>query len=612
MGAIAVSAKNGNVLYAGTGEANFSGDSRYGVGVLKSTNGGASWRLVGNSVFNRKAISKIAIDPSDPNIAYAASAFAVGGGTPGNFGLWKTIDGGAVWTNTTTSLGTNQSVADVVIDPVHPNVVYCAIGGRDKSSSTGVYKSINGGGSWTAAGDFPSGDLNGGKIVLALAASSPRILYAVQADHNTGNVRRVMKSIDAGVHWTALVRVPDVGTQFSYDMAISVDPHNAKRVFISGQHKFIETIDGGLHWSDITSGTGVKPYVDRHAMAFDATGHLISGQDGGVSRLDNPAIGHIHWADLNSNLETTQFMGLALHPTDPNIVWGGSQDTGTDAYSGSLAWHIHLNSDGGVPFIDQSHPNIIYGALPFPASSGFQRSDDGGKTFASKVQGINFKDPTNEFPPVVMDPSNSSRLIFATSKLYVTSDRADHWTPLATPGINGFNLSGRPISAVAIAPSDSRVMYVSSFAQDIYVKLAGDNAWHKRNIPFAHNGLNEIQVDPTNPSTAYVTRNSFNGGGSSGHVFRTTNAGLSWEDLTGNLPDTEAFRIRIGTVHGQRQLYLATDAGVYSSSGSATWTRFGRNLPNAQVWGLEINQRLGILAAATHGRGAWEIKVPKV
>src|SRR4051812_19439769 len=103
MGAIAVSRTNPNVIYAGTGEANNSGDSYAGHGILKSVDGGQTWSVVGKAQFDLKAISKIAVSPADPNTVYAAVSTAVFS-TPGGTGVWKSTDGGNTWSNTTISV----------------------------------------------------------------------------------------------------------------------------------------------------------------------------------------------------------------------------------------------------------------------------------------------------------------------------------------------------------------------------------------------------------------------------------------------------------------------------------------------------------------------------
>jgi photosystem II stability/assembly factor-like uncharacterized protein len=160
MGAIAVAPSNLQVIYAGTGEANlgpsklqFNRDNiYYGRGVLKSSNGGSTWTLLGNSVFNRRTMSKIVVDPNDPNTLYVAVGALATNGLPGNTGIWKSTDGGSTWTDTTSGISTTAAYSDVVIDPTNSQVLYAAVGAPGGDTANGIYKTINGGSSWAVAG----------------------------------------------------------------------------------------------------------------------------------------------------------------------------------------------------------------------------------------------------------------------------------------------------------------------------------------------------------------------------------------------------------------------------------------------------------------------------
>jgi hypothetical protein len=182
MGAIALAPSNPNVIYAGTGEANNAG-SNYGRGILVSTDGGTTWTLTGNSAFDRLAIARIAVDPTDPNTAYAAVNDFPNNGRPfaGGTGIYKTTNGGTTWTNLTASIDMLDPYSDVVIDPNNHNTVYMAIGDHFgdvyHTGGNGVYKSINAGASWTKlAGGLPT-DANAiGRVTLAIAPTNSQVL----------------------------------------------------------------------------------------------------------------------------------------------------------------------------------------------------------------------------------------------------------------------------------------------------------------------------------------------------------------------------------------------------------------------------------------------------
>jgi hypothetical protein len=610
MGSIAVARSNPAIVYAGTGEANNSGDSYYGRGVLKSTNGGASWTLLGNSLFNRLAISKIVIDPTNANIVYVAvSGFAtLGLNFSGNVGVWKSVDGGGTWTNTTSAipnLNTNfGTFSDLLIDPSNPQTLYTAVGSYYGDTANGIYKTTNGGASWSLAGNSPSGT-SIGRISLAISNSSPQTLFAAISGTGTPSYRLVemLKTTDRGTTWTALPNVPNYLGNGWYATALGVAPGNSNAVFAAGDDQFVESTDGGQSWQSISVGVdGSGPHVDHHAMAFDANGKLLDGDDGGIWRLTNSAPGSIQWADLNSNLQLTQFYGIALHPTNPHIAYGGSQDNGTEEFTGSLPWTELQGGDGGFVRVDHAHPNTVYHEF-FGIS--LQRSDDGGQTWFQKTAGINPNDHSNFIVPYLMDPSNSTRLILGTDHVYETVNRGGSWSAIGGPGFSGWTTTAN-VDAAAISASNPGTIYATA-GGDIFVTFNDGTSWQKIDVPGAHDHFADLQVGSANNLVAYAIRDQFNNAGSNvGHVFRTNNGGLNWTDISGNLPDVPARTLAIDP--RTHILYVGTDTGVYASTnGGASWSRFMTGLPNASVVELELNQFENVLAAGTHGRGMFEI-----
>lgn len=379
MGAIALAPSSPNTIYAGTGEANNSGDSFYGRGVLKSTDGGTTWKLLGTTLFNHVAISKIVVDPTNANTVYVAIDGNASNGSfsSGNVGVWKSTDGGTTWKNTTTGIANVDhnvdDFSDLVIDPVSPQTLYTAVGTYYGARGNGIYKTTNGGTSWAFAGDAPKG-AGLGRITLAISKTSDQTLYASISNPNFsgghfGELLEMLKTTNGGAHWTPLSNTPNyMGSngfgQGWYDTTLAVDPTNANVVFAGGSGNggspgIIESTNGGATWSDIYDVlTG--PHSDDHALVFDDNDKLLDGNDGGIWRLANPAPASAQWTDLNSNLQVTQFTGIALHPTDPNTAYGGSQDNGTEKFTGSLTWTLSAGGDGGFVRVDSSNPNTVY------------------------------------------------------------------------------------------------------------------------------------------------------------------------------------------------------------------------------------------------------------
>jgi photosystem II stability/assembly factor-like uncharacterized protein len=360
MGAIALAPSSPEIIYAGAGEAhmgpskarNFRDNIYYGRGVLKSTDGGASWTLLGAAEFDRVTISKIVVEPSDPNTVYVAVGALATNGVRGNTGIWKSIDGGATWSNTTANISALAAFSDLVMDPANPQVLYAAVGEpgvTDARAANSVYKTTNGGATWARAGNFPLGTTNSqlGRIALAISPAAPQTVYASIArpgppNSMTNSLYRIMKTTNAGATWSTL---PDPGQicfedgfhnylagAGDYHQTLAVDPANANIIYAGGLC-LIRSTDGGSTWLAIAQGDTRGPHRDHQGAGFDAAGKFLDANDGGIWRLDDPDA--LAWSNRNGNLQITQFVGMALHPTNANIAYGGTQDEGTVRFEGS-------------------------------------------------------------------------------------------------------------------------------------------------------------------------------------------------------------------------------------------------------------------------------------
>jgi photosystem II stability/assembly factor-like uncharacterized protein len=624
MGAIAVAPSNPNVIYAGTGEDTL-GPSKlaisrdniyYGLGVLKSTDAGATWTLEGATQFYRRSIARIVIDPTNANVVYVAVGNVSTNGLPGNTGIWKSTDGGATWTDTTATISTTAAFTDLAMSPDNNQVLYAAVGSDAGNTANGLYVTTNGGASWASVVNFPRGtfDNNLGRTLLAIAPGSSQTIYASIA-HSGANATlyRMMKSVDGGTTWSILGNTPEYMFGFGdYNDALAVDPADPNDVFAAGSPgagTVIRSTDGGNSWVDISSdSTGYGPHVDQHALVFDASGKLLDGNDGGIWRLDNATPGSLKWTDLNSNLGTLQINGVGLDPTSLNVAYAGAQDNGLEKFTDNRQWNSYgLGGDGGFIF---ATPTTVYYDAPvasYGATFFVQRTTDGGNNWTTITTGLNAGNETSVFyPPFVMDPSSSNRLLLATSRVYESTNQGDLWKAISTPGINGWT-ANQAIDAVAVAPSDGNTIYAATTDGHIFVTTNDGLTWRQRDVPGFTDQFLGIAIDPTNNLKAYAVRDRFTGA-AGGHVFETTDGGQSWTDISGNLPDVPATAILLDPRDGA--LYVGTDAGVYASgNGGASWAPFQSGLPNVRINSLAMNTRENVLAAGTNGRGVWEIAV---
>jgi photosystem II stability/assembly factor-like uncharacterized protein len=403
-----------------------------------------------------------------------------------------------------------------------------------------------------------------------------------------------------------------------YASALAVDPANPNVVY-AGSEGIIQTTDGGATWKDIEAGAnGNGVHHDHQAFAFDANGKLLDGNDGGVWRLDNANPASIQWTDLNTNLQTNQFVGIALDPVkpinpgDPAVAYGGTQDNGTDKFTGSTSWTHIADVDGGFVRVDASNPQTVYHTFFYPYNGFLERSDNGGVTWAPKTAGINTADPGNFYIPYVTDPSNPARLLLGTNRVYESTNRGDSWVPISAPNFFGWT-TNRPIDTLEVAPGDPKTVYAAA-AGKLFATSDGGISWNDRSILSASDRVADLLVDPLNKDTVYAVRDRFDAGVAVGHMFRTTTGGSFWTDISGNLPDLPVHTLALdprSTVDTPPTMYLGTDKVVFFStnftSANPTWQVLGTGLPNVQVRELALDLDHNVLAAGTFGRGMWEI-----
>jgi PKD repeat protein/photosystem II stability/assembly factor-like uncharacterized protein len=646
MGAIAVAPGNAQKIYAGTGEANNSLDSNYGRGILTSSNGGATWSLSTGpgGIFsnNRYAIAQISVHLTDANTAFAAVASGATNGTSNSgTGIYKTSDGGTTWTNMTMAAGLDAANpwTAVVVDPNSPAIVYAADGfAFGGNSANGVYRSTDSGATWSLLGNAPSGS-GTGRIALAVAPSAStvgaHVLYVAMSDPSSFGLHFFGRSDNADAPTPTFTNLTSgtpnfLGGQGWYDIVIGVDPSNSAIVYASGvinhstqKQLVIQSTNSGATWNDITTIGALTPHTDSHGMALDSKSRMLLGGDGGIYRFD-PA--GPSWTDINGNLNTIQFYGIGLHPTDSSIAIGGSQDNGTALYSGSLMWTETDGGDAGFAKFSQTNGSRVYHQLP-NASFGtnfFRRSDDGGNTWTTKTSGISADVNAQNFTaPFVVDLVNGDHVLYGTDRVWETFDGGDSWTAISGVNTAGFNNGGNHVDAIGLAPSDANTIYASTggdgfSTSQIFVTTDHGSVWTEMDLGVSGR-VKDIQVDPANSLIAYAVISTFNT--PNGQVYKTSNGGASWTDITANLPSEPMWSLQIGPTSvptsacaaagaSSNTLYIGADDGVYvTTNGGTSWSRFGSGLPNGQVFQIELNTNLQILGAGIHGRGLWEIKI---
>ncbi|CAG0951952.1 Xyloglucanase [Phycisphaerales bacterium] len=607
IGAITLDPTDPDTIYVGTGEANFANHSRYGLGIYKSTDAGATWMHLAEDDFAGRCISRIVIDPANPARLYAGVTGAGGfpalaaakghPGAPGPVGVFRSDDSGASWMHLQVGIP-ERAATDLVMDPVNSQVLYAAIGHIFGDPTNGIYKTIDGGDSWTPlAGGLPSANV--GRIALAIAPSNANRLYALIANAcdafgGGGGTLGSYRSDNAGATWTTIAAGSIQASYGWYLCVTSVRPTDPNTVIMGGLN-LVRSTNSGTNFTNIT-----PPHVDLHVITWDAAGRLVAGDDGGVHVSTNVGT---NWTARNAGLGTIQFYaGLSTHPTDDLRVLGGLQDNGCVLRGAdSLTWARVTGGDGGWTQWDQSNPLRMF--TESQGSGNLYRSTNGGSSFGGSASGINSGDRHCFLPPYIIDPTNSSRMLYATHRVYQSLNGGTNWTAIS-PDLTG----GAPaaIRALAISPADPQTVYVATNDGRVLVSTNGgsqyalvlDDAWGWPRV------TREIYPDPVDPAGVYLAGATFG----APQVRRTRDRGQTWETLDGDLPDLPVNVITTDHRCTPPALFAGTDAGVYRSQDDGrTWHIFGAGMPRACVIDLRPEPWRNRLIAGTQGRGAWSI-----
>jgi photosystem II stability/assembly factor-like uncharacterized protein len=616
IGDLVLDPTNPNIIYVGTGEVNGGGGSvTYGGnGVYKSTDAGSTWNHLGLEA--TEYISRIIVDPLNPQKIFLGAMGKLFGKNLAR-GLYRSTDGGTSWQNKL-FISDSTGCIDVAINPVNPNIVYAAMWERIRKpdrrsyggSTCGLHRSTDGGETWTELiNGLPHNSPTVGRIGISICESSPEIIYTIYAD-NIGYFAGVYKSVNGGDSWT---RTNDdaLSSLFSsygwWFGNIRVNPANPNNVFVLGLDVY-KTTNGGSSWF-YSSGS---MHVDQHGLYIHPANpnFIVAGNDGGVYASSNSGLSWIY----RSTMPITQFYACEVDYQFPNRYYGGTQDNGTNrTLTGNQNdWQQILGADGFYVLVDPSNNNFIYAESQY---GGFTRSTDGGNYFDYGLNGVSGSDRFNWSTPFIIDPSNPAKLYLGTHRLYRTTNRAVSWTTISPDLTNGPPTGNQvygTITTIAAAPSDTNVVYVGTDDGNVWVTLNGGTSWMKISTSLPIRWVTRVAVDPNDALTAYVTLSGYRYDEYLPHIFRTTDAGISWLDISSNLPDAPVNDIIVDP-DSTEWLYVGTDVGVFVSENSGSiWNYLGENLPNAPVTDLVLHNPTRTLIAATYGRSMYSIDLSPV
>ncbi|MBD3168963.1 MAG: T9SS type A sorting domain-containing protein [candidate division Zixibacteria bacterium] len=607
VGDIAMDPANPEVLYFGTGEANSSGDSYAGTGVYKTTDGGDSWEFIG--LPDSRHIGRIAIDPLFNNRVYVAAMGSLFNTNPER-GLYRSTDYGESWEQVL-YISDSTGVIDVVIDPDDTDILYAAAWQRIRNPvyrhvggvETGIYKSTDGGDSWELLSNgLPEPHEDNGRIGLAIAGSDPDIVYASYVNH-PGNMMGIWRTTNSGDSWESRLVYPDT-SDFSgfgwYFGQIWVHPNDPDLVYL-GDVDMWRSSNGGRNWSSIIGSM----HVDMHALYQDPNdpSYMVCGNDGGIYISTNTGGS---WRK-SYDLPITQFYAITIDQQLPHRLYGGTQDNSTP---GTIVgepdeWEVFFYGDGFYTNVDYTNSNVIYAEAQY---GYLGKSTNLGSNWDVIFGSWEHNERSNWSTPVVMSPFDNRTLYYGAERIWRTTNGGNSFSAISpdlTGGPGGGNLVFGTITTISPSTLMEDIIWAGTDDSRVWITTDGGNNWDMVSEDLPERWCTRVTADVFDPACAYVSFSGYKEDDLMPHIFKTTDYGATWNDISGNLGNIPVNDI-LPDPRNQNRLYIGTDFGVYyTDDGGTTWSWMGDGHPICPVFDLELHDDERILVSGTHGRSMY-------
>ena len=616
VGDLTIDPSDSNRLYLGTGEANASGDSYAGTGMYRTTNGGGSWEFIG--LPNSRHIGRIAIDPNNTQRIFVAAMGTLFGTNPDR-GVYRSTDGGNSWQRVH-YLTDSTGCIDVVINPSNGNIVYAAmwervrnpvyrqVGGR----TSGIWKSTDGGDSWVELmSGLPPHNQNNGRIGLGISPTNPNVIYAIYFNH-PGSLMGIWRTTNGGNNWESRLVSPDP-SEFGgfgwYFGQIWVHPSNSDIVYL-GDVEHWKSTNGGVNWTSILN----EQHVDMHAQWQDPNNpnRIVTGNDGGVFVSNN---GGNNWTKCY-NLPITQFYAITIDHLLPQRLYGGTQDNSTPrTLTGHLDdWDVIFYGDGFYTTVDWTNSNTIYAEAQYGYLGKSTQLGNPG-SWDLILEGINENERRNWCTPVVMSTHDNQVLFYGTERVYRTTNGGDNWdaiSPNLTGGQSPGNLVYGTITTISQSPLNEDVIWAGTDDSRVWVTINGGGNWSLVSDELPDRWCTRVTSDVFNQAAAYTTFSGYKVDELLPHIFKTTDYGESWTDISGNLADIPVNDILPDPQYPER-LFIGTDFGMYyTEDGGATWQVMGEGHSICPVFDIDLDNGARKLVSGTHGRSMYSFDLSQL
>ncbi len=612
IGDLAISQSQPAVVYAGTGEANAGGGSiAYdGAGIFRSDDRGLNWQSIG--LEKAGSIGRLAVHPRDANTVFVAAMGHLFENNPER-GLFRTTDGGDSWEQVL-YLNDSTGVIDVVLHPDDPSIIYAATWERVRrpqrrsysGPSSGIWRSSDGGESWTRLSLPPNGHNNNlGRIGLAVSPATPDHLLAYVV-HPAGNLLGVYASTDRGDSWSTLptTGIDEVSFMWWFGK-IWMHPNEVGHYYFAGLNMH-ELKPDAEEWTSVFPGA----HVDQHALVIHPQRPelVIAGNDGGIYISEDGGQSYRH-AD---NMPITQFYTAYIDRSAADRLLGGTQDNGVIRTYGQQrsGWDILFFADGFRTMVDPRDSNVIFLSYQY---GNLMRSTSGGRSFFRATSGIPGTDRKNWHTPVIMDNDKPRTLYYGSQRVYRTTDRGYSWNPISpdlTDGDPGGNLTYGTLTDLSLSPLNNDLLYAGTDDGRVWRSDDGGQHWIDLSAGLPKRWITTVLASPSDVNEVFVTVSGFRFGERMAHIYHSTDRGVTWVPIDRGLPDVPVNDLVITRF---RSIYAATDVGIFRSLDMGqSWEPFQDGVPATVVTDLDYEPDTDIMLAATFGRSMYQTRIADV
>lgn len=561
---------NDNILYLGTGDPNYYST---GLGVWKSTDGGATFSAITTGIGYRMAVELI-MSPTNHNTIIAAT----------NDGIWRTTDAGATWTQQLVG----GRFTDMKQRPGSNNVLYAV-------SDTAYYRSLDMGVSWTRITSglvIPAG--NGGMRIAVSRADTNRVYIGTTDDYG-----RIMRSTNGGLSFTNVYYSTDQclvcydstvtsGSQGNYNFTLTANPDNANELLL-GSHCVWRSTDGGASWSWRTQWWN-QVHTDMHDINYNPynTGVIYNANDGGIWRSTDPSA--TNWIPFSTGLAATEIYHAAQSPISRELISIGTQDNGELYYDG--IWKTNRGGDWGERCaISRANDGTVYynngqrrNLTPLTGDYSYNAPFTAGGSYQWTMS-FSYTNVNNAF--VATDS------IWRTNNLSLNSLS---WTFLYS--------NGEGIYDIACSRADSNLLFAITNNGHLLRStnaLSGAPTFTQLSTPVATNILGSVALHPYNKNIVYITCNS--------RIYKSTDMGNTWINITGGLPSLNILKVHTDQYNSNERLFVSLGNYMFYKDNTTPWT-VSSGLPtimNFTDFMMFSDSTSGsVLRLSSYGRGVWE------